>query len=652
MATEPAPPIQRRIGRRLALYIGASALVLGTLIAIVLVPLERAAVEQTAVDQVGLLAEAVAATYEVVDEVERTHPARDVIKQVARAPNVLFVDVLDHQGEVKASNLEEHGGERHPLAASLRDAQIGADELVVTYNMPWTNSCVGCHDAAEDPVGAVRVAVSRDAALRRVERFHIVGGLGVLVIFGALVALILVLSDRLVTRPVFALASLMQRAQRGDFLVRAHEREDEVGALGRAFNEMLRAITDMKASEIEREADLEDARKELSYKRQLEAIASQLKQSNGALERRVKAQSLLMEAAHRLGSTLNKEALLDRLAELVQGKVGCPDFSIFLARESPGSDPVLHLERAGGVFDTDEARRQELLIGEGRVGLVAETGAPLFEEGELCIPMLHKGRVVGVLRFQASEAEEALRFDEDAIELLQALGAQVAMAVVNADLYEATVELSVTDPLTGLMNRRAMNRRLDIEVTRSQRFGTPLAVLMLDVDHFKQYNDRMGHLLGDEALKAVAATLEARVRKVDAVARFGGEEFCIILPRSDEAAALDVAEKLAESIRTLDVPGARGQPLGRMSISVGVAIYPDDMPAALDGAATQVLLDTADRAVYDAKHGGRDRVVPASAALGLKPKPALDAPARATEGPRADAPGEEADAPGDKASLP
>src|SRR5690606_765450 len=158
MATEPAPPIQRRIGRRLALYIGASALVLGTLIAIVLVPLERAAVEQTAVDQVGLLAEAAAATYEVVDEVERTHPARDVIKQVARAPNVLFVDVLDHQGEVKASNLEEHGGERHPLAASLRDAQIGADELVVTYNMPWTNSCVGCHDAAEDPVGAVRVA--------------------------------------------------------------------------------------------------------------------------------------------------------------------------------------------------------------------------------------------------------------------------------------------------------------------------------------------------------------------------------------------------------------------------------------------------------------------------------------------------------------
>lgn len=624
MATKPVPPIERRIGRRLALYIGASALGLGAVIASVLVPLERAAVEESALAQVGLLAEAVAATYEVVDEVGRTHPSRDVIKQVARAPNVLFVDVLDHTGTVKGSSKEEHAGQRHALAPALRDAQIGRDALVVTYNMPWTNSCVGCHDAAEDPVGAVRVGVSRDAALRRVERFHIVSGLGVLVIFGALVALILVLSDRLVTRPVYALASLMHKAERGDFLVRAHERDDEVGALGRAFNEMLRAITDMKASEIEREADLEDARKELSFKRQLEEVATQLRESNVALERRVKAQSLLMEAAHRLGSTLDKDALLGRLAELITAKVGCPDYGIYLAHESPGSDPVLRMELGGGVYDTEEARQEELPIGEGPVGLVAETGAPLREGSELCIPMLHKGRVVGVLRFAEGAGEDGIRFDDDFTELLQALGAQVAMAVVNADLYEATLELSVTDPLTNLMNRRAMNRRLDIEVTRSQRFGTPLAVLMIDVDHFKQYNDRMGHLLGDEALKAVAGTLEARVRKVDAVARFGGEEFCIILPRSDEAAALDVAEKLAGAIRELDLPGAKGQPLGHMSISVGVAIYPDDMPAVLEGSANEALLDTADRAVYEAKHGGRDRVVAASTALGLRKRPALD----------------------------
>lgn len=621
MATEQSRPIKRRVGRRLALWTGACALGLGAVVAAVLVPLQRAALEQTAVDQVGLLAEAVGATYEVVDEMRRTHPSRDVIKQVARAPNVLFVDVLNHEGVVKASNAPENEGEQHPLAPSLRDAHLTDDALLVTYNMPWTNSCVGCHDSREDPIGAVRVAVSRDAALRRLERFHVVGGLGMLVIFAVLVALILVLSDRLVARPVSALASLMQKAERGDFLVRAHERDDEVGTLGKAFNQMLRAITDMKASEIEREADLEDARKELSFKRQLEEVAEQLSKSNVALERRVKAQSLLMEAAHRLGSTLNREALLDRLAELITGKVGCEDFSIFIAREVPGHDPVLHMERAGGAFDTEESHAREYPVGEGSVGRVAETGAPLREDRILCIPMLHKGRVVGVLRFQ--EGKET-RLDDEASELLQALGAQVAMAVVNADLYEATVELSVTDPLTGLMNRRAMNKRLDIEVTRAQRFGLPLAVLMIDVDHFKQYNDRMGHLLGDEALKAVAQAFESSVRKVDAVARFGGEEFCVILPRTDESAALDVAEKLGETIRALPLPGGKGQPLGKMSVSIGVAIYPDHMPAALDGPATDVLLDTADRAVYEAKHAGRDRALAASSALGLKKKPGVD----------------------------
>src|SRR5690606_12933387 len=127
--------------------IGVSALGLGAVVASVLVPLEREALERTALDQVGLLAEAVAATYEVVDEAGRTHPSRDVIKQVARAPNVLFVDVLDHTGAVQGSSREQHEGQRHALAPRLRDAQIGSDALVVTYNIPWTNSCVGCHDA-------------------------------------------------------------------------------------------------------------------------------------------------------------------------------------------------------------------------------------------------------------------------------------------------------------------------------------------------------------------------------------------------------------------------------------------------------------------------------------------------------------------------
>ncbi|MFZ9886516.1 MAG: diguanylate cyclase [Myxococcota bacterium] len=623
--------LQRRIGRRLALWLGGSALVLGAALALALVPLERRALEQAAVDQVGLLAEAVASTYEVVDEIRRLHPARDVIEQVARAPNVLFVDVLDHRGQVQASSMPEHRGQRHQVSKSLRSASIEADELVVAYRIPWTNACVGCHQAADDPVGAVRVGVNREAALRSLERFHVVGGIGALVIFTALVLLLLLLSDRLLTRPLFALARVMQRAEQGDFLVRAEERDDEVGSLGAAFNSMLRAMTEMKANEIDREADLEDARKELSFNHQLEDAAEQLARSNLALERRVRAQVLLMEAAHQLGGTLNREALLDRLCGLIERRLGCPDYTVFVARHAAADNVVLHLERAGGVYQADSVDAADITLGEGMVGLVAETGAMLKEGREVCVPMLHQGKVVGALRF--CEPEDS-PYDEEAQELLQALSAQAAMAVVNADLYEATVELSVTDPLTNLMNRRALNRRLDIEITRAQRFGLPLALLVVDVDHFKQYNDRMGHLLGDEALKAVARALDSSVRKVDAVARFGGEEFCVILPRTDEAAAFEVATKLGEAIRAIDVPGARAQPLGHLSISVGLAVYPDHMPAVLEGAALEALLEVADKAVYEAKHGGRDRVVSAALPLGIQPRPALErrASAGATTG--------------------
>lgn len=626
-------PIPRRIGKRLALWTGACALLLGGGLVAALVPLERSAVEQAAVDQVGLLAEAVAATYEVADEATRSHPTRDVLAQVARAPNVMFVDVLDHAGVVRASNLKENLGKRSPLATGLRNIEIHDKSLVVTHNMPWTRSCVGCHQAHNDPVGAVRVGVNAQAALTRLERFHLLGGLGVLLIFGVLVALILLLTDRLVSRPVFALARLMQRAKGGDFLVRAHERDDEVGALGHAFNDMLRAITDMKATEIEREADLEQARKELSLKRQLEETAEQLTESNVALERRVQAQGLLMDAAHRLGSTLAKEALMERLADLIEKRLGATDYAIFLVQEGPDHEPVLRLERQKPERPPTAAD-DDVGVGEGPVGLVAETGAPHRENDVLCIPMLHKGRVVGVLRFHEDEEDDA--FDEDQVELLQALGAQAAMAVVNADLYEATVELSVTDPLTSLMNRRAMNRRLEIEVTRAQRFRLPLAVLMIDVDHFKQYNDRMGHLLGDEALKAVARALEGSVRRVDAVARYGGEEFCVILPRTDEAAARDVAEKLRQSVVDLELQGASKQPLGAMSVSVGFAIYPDNLPAALTAPAAEVLLDTADRAVYEAKHSGRNRVVSAAEALGLARKKSLHEPDAAAVDPGAE----------------
>jgi diguanylate cyclase (GGDEF)-like protein len=687
-ALSPDIPLRRRVGRRLALVAAASSLVIGVLAFLALAPVERAAVERVAADQVGLLAEAVAAPYTVArrpaprppegaaadasnpegdgaeeNEADKTdgsaHRAAEILEQLKRADGILYIDVTDHQGVTRRSTRIANIGATHPVSRRLRDADVQGDELIVSYGLPFTQACAQCHTAKEDPVGMVRVAVSRDIALKSLQRFHLFYAGAVFLAFAALVLVILVATERLVSRPIFRLARSMKRAEKGDFLVRARvEGEDELGALAISFNQMLRAITTMKATELEREAQLREASAQLTMKKQLEDFAARLSESNAALQRRVQAQELLMEAAHRFGSTLDKGALVDRLARLVNEKLGRTDFAVFLVEEQPEVEGAEHKEvelravYAAGALDRDDVRAARFRSGEGLTGLVADTGAPvlipdlsdppahlknvqrgpIFSEGSLlAVPMLHKGRVVGVLDFYAPTPRA---FDADDAAVLQALAAQAAMAVVNADLYQTTLELSVTDALTKLMNRRALNRILDAELVRAQRFGTPLVLLMLDVDHFKQFNDRMGHLLGDEALKAVANALQASIRKVDAVARFGGEEFCVLLPRTDEQHGLDVAEKLLNVIRSLDLLGAESQPLGRMSISIGLAVYPQDMPPAHEGNAMDVLFDSADKAAYEAKRRGRDRVVTHGELSGRPRRPKLNEPTLADKGPK------------------
>jgi diguanylate cyclase (GGDEF)-like protein len=697
MSQTPAPadevdvPVRRRVSRRLAFWTGGAALVLGVVALAALRPYQQREAERVAADHIGLLAEAVAASYEQdsaapprkppVDEIEReldardgqygasrlpadddlvaedVHRARDMLAQLQRADGVVAIDVADHEGVVRQSTRSARIGTKAKTPERLRESHLDDDALTITYAIPFTRACASCHDAKADPVGAVHVVVAKAAAFSSLDRYRTVMG-GVLAgTYVILVLLIVMVADRLVGRPVHALARLMKKAERGDFLVRARvAADDELGALAMAFNRMLRAITSLKAEEVERERKLHAAEAELSMKEELALVAERLQQSNAALERRVRAQELLMEAAHRLGSTLDKAALLERLSRVIREKMQRPDFVIYLVVEGEDREARLEVARASGLLDRDDVKGRRFRVGEGITGLVAETGAPLLvhdlkspfektampptvqtapliEEGSLvAVPMLHKGRVVGVFEFYDPRIGA---FDDDDGKLLEALGAQAAMAVVNADLYQTTLELSVTDALTKLMNRRALNRLLDAELERARRFNTPLAVLMLDVDHFKQYNDRMGHLLGDDALRMVAQALSQSVRKVDAVARFGGEEFCVVLPRTDEVAGIEVADKLLKAIRGLDLPGSASQPLGRMSISVGVAVYPDDMPPAVDEPPVKVLVDVADQAAYEAKRRGRDRVVAAGEARPKKPK--LE-PGPTTTSPKKDLP--------------
>lgn len=160
--------------------------------------------------------------------------------------------------------------------------------------------------------------------------------------------------------------------------------------------------------------------------------------------------------------------------------------------------------------------------------------------------------------------------------------------------------LSVTDGLTGLYNRRRLMETLESETRRARRNRHALALLIADIDYFKQYNDRFGHLAGDEVLRRVAAILRETTRDVDCVARFGGEEFVVLMPETDADAAVRAGERLRASLADEVFRG------GKVTLSIGVAQFPDhaDLPEAL--------LACADEALYEAKHGGRDRVVQAA----------------------------------------
>jgi diguanylate cyclase (GGDEF)-like protein len=154
---------------------------------------------------------------------------------------------------------------------------------------------------------------------------------------------------------------------------------------------------------------------------------------------------------------------------------------------------------------------------------------------------------------------------------------------------EELERLSTTDGLTGLANRRQLSRRLGEEVLRARRSKQPFAVVMSDVDHFKSYNDTMGHPAGDEVLKRVAQILRESTREVDLAARYGGEEFCVLLPETSGEMALQVAERIRARMAAEKFPGRT------ITLSLGIAEF------AKNG-------DTADAALYQAKRAGRDRV--------------------------------------------
>jgi diguanylate cyclase (GGDEF)-like protein len=185
------------------------------------------------------------------------------------------------------------------------------------------------------------------------------------------------------------------------------------------------------------------------------------------------------------------------------------------------------------------------------------------------------------------------------------MGRHVTMTLANLHLREQLYNQSIRDPLTNLFNRRYMNETLEREIRKAGRHQQPVGVVMLDVDHFKEFNDAYGHDAGDVVLQKVAVFLQHYIRAEDIACRYGGEEFTLILPGASVENTYKRAEELRYGLETLQV-FYDGQPLGNITISAGIACFPDH------GNSVASLLGMADHALYEAKRSGRNRVLIAS----------------------------------------
>ena len=327
-----------------------------------------------------------------------------------------------------------------------------------------------------------------------------------------------------------------------------------------------------------------------------------------SLRRRNADLELLYETVKDLTSTLSVdrvlERLLDRTLQHLEAEIG----SILLL----GDDDQLRVMVAKGL-PTEVIERTEMKIGEGISGHVALSGEPLIVEDVeahpifrrrnheryytstlISAPLVSNGALLGVININNKTNREP--FEPHDLRLLEAIAAHASVALGNARKYEDTLRLSQIDALTGLANHGYFYKTLDREIERSRRYERGISLLMVDIDYFKQYNDRNGHRPGDRALVAVATIIGDRSRAHDIVARYGGEEFAVILPETTLDGAHAFGEKLRTAIEGISLDGGES-----LTISVGAASF------GINITATSQLVNAADAELYRAKSLGRNR---------------------------------------------
>ena len=352
-------------------------------------------------------------------------------------------------------------------------------------------------------------------------------------------------------------------------------------------------------------------------------VYSELRQE--LVQQRWRAINVLLRLAMLSGVPMELEATLDVLADFAADLVGFEQCLVYFWEENE-EQVRLRVSRSvsertrenlagGNVLNFWAAKySRPLLVTRGRNEQADALLDSLGASSAITVPLIVGNRALGSLQLFATTSD---RFQRDDAQLLW-----IAVLIAESFLTQqyanrGLLAFAFTDFLTGLKTRGYFEQQLDNEIKRSERKNTEFALLMVDIDHFKQLNDHYGHHVGDQVLRDVAAILMKDMREIDTVARYGGEEFVLVLPESNKHAALRVAERLRRAVEKSRFFAGSPDAPEHLTISIGVAVFSADAQSKRD------LIASADEALYHAKHSGRNSVVLYSDLQRLRRKEAI-----------------------------
>ena len=358
--------------------------------------------------------------------------------------------------------------------------------------------------------------------------------------------------------------------------------------------------------------------------------AERLHAQTAALERQLQSQRVLLQITESILTTLDSRAVLDQITDRLGVLVRCDNIAIELLDQKSG---ILRPLTAKGIHATEYLapwepgeegiatwvvanNEPQLIVDEQndpRINHFRDIGS---EDGSLIVvPLRGREGAIGVLTLERLSMED--RFNEEEFELVKLFAAQVSIALQNAEAHRILAVRARTDGLTGLLNHGTFQDWL----SRSVLDGTPFSLIMIDLDDFKRVNDALGHQAGDRLLHEIATAIVTAGRDTDLVFRYGGDEFTILLPNTDQVGALQVADRVRAAIHAVGSPGTAWQEAGLdVSASYGLATFPKD------GTSADSVLLAADRACFVAKRRGQGLLATADEGRALAAEFSLSQP--------------------------